>query len=112
MVAHIEGGTRLRVLENRVLRRTFGPRRDEITGEWRKLRIEELNDLKSSTYFSGDQIEKNWMGGAHSTYGARSGVYRVLVGQPEGKRPLGINGRIILRCILRKWDFSTWTGSI
>jgi hypothetical protein len=83
LVAHIEGGTRLRVLENRVLRRIFGPRRGEITGEWRKPHIQELNDLNSSTYFSGDQIEKNWMSGAHSTCGARSGVYRVLVGKPE-----------------------------
>ena len=39
---------RLRVLENRVLRRIFGPKRDEVTGEWRKLRNEELNDLHSS----------------------------------------------------------------
>ena len=39
---------RLRVFENRVLRRMFGPKRDEITGEWRRLHIEELNDLYSS----------------------------------------------------------------
>ena len=48
MVAHIEGGTRLRVFENRVLRRIFRPKRDEVTGEWRKLHNEELNDLYSS----------------------------------------------------------------
>ena len=47
MVADIEGGTRLRVFENRVLR-IFGPRRDEVTGEWRRLHNEELNDLYSS----------------------------------------------------------------
>jgi hypothetical protein len=51
----------------------------------------------------GDQIENNEVGGACSTYGERSGVYRVLVGKPEGKRPLerpGVDGRIILRLIL------------
>jgi len=48
LVAHIEGGTRLRVFENRVLRRIFRPKRDEVTREWRKLHNEELNDLYSS----------------------------------------------------------------
>jgi hypothetical protein len=56
---------RLRVFENRVLRRIFGPKRDEVTGEWRKLHNEELNDLYSSTmHYLGDQITKNEMGGA------------------------------------------------
>jgi len=48
--------------------------------------------------------------------GERRGVYRVLVGKPEGKRPLGgtpgVDGRIILRWIFRKWDVGVWTGSI
>ena len=48
MAAHIEGGARLRVFENRVLRRIFGPKRDEVTGEWRKLHIEERIDLYCS----------------------------------------------------------------
>jgi hypothetical protein len=48
LVVHIEGGTRLRVFEKRVLRRIFGPKRDEVTGEWRKLHNEELNNLYSS----------------------------------------------------------------
>jgi len=51
---------RLRVFENRVLMRIFGPKRDEITKEWRKLHNEELNDLYSSpNIFSGDKIGKN-----------------------------------------------------
>ena len=51
------------VFENRVLRRIFGPKTDKITGEWRKLHNEELNDMYSTKYCSGDQIEKNEMGG-------------------------------------------------
>jgi len=54
---------RLRVFENRVLRRIFGPKRDEVTREWRKLHNEELNDLLTQ-YCLGDKIEKNEVGGA------------------------------------------------
>jgi hypothetical protein len=48
LVAHTDGRTRLWVFENKVLMRIFGPKRDEVTGEWRKLHNEELNDLYSS----------------------------------------------------------------
>jgi hypothetical protein len=71
-----------------VLRRIFGPRRDEVTGEWRKLHNEELNDLFTQ-YCSGDKIENNEMGRACSTYGEGRGLYRDLVGKPERNRPLG-----------------------
>jgi len=58
------------VFENRVLRRIFGPKREEVTGEWRKLHNEELNYLYCSpSVVSGDKIEKNEMGGACSAYG-------------------------------------------
>jgi hypothetical protein len=61
---------RLRVFEHRVLRRIFWPKRDEVTGEWRRLHNEELNDLYSSpNIIRGDQIEKTEVGGACSTYG-------------------------------------------
>ena len=61
---------RLRVFENRVLRRIFGPKRDEVTGEWRKLHNEELNNLYSSpNIVQVKEIKKNEMGGASSTYG-------------------------------------------
>jgi hypothetical protein len=81
---------RQRVFENRALRRIFGPKRDEITGGWRKLRNEGLNDLYSSPNIV--QVIKlgrtRWEG-----YVARMreerGVNRVLVGNREGKRPLG-----------------------
>jgi len=52
-----------------VLKRIFGPKRNVVTGDWRKLHNEELNDLYFSKYCSGDQIEKNEMGGACSVYG-------------------------------------------
>ena len=56
---------RLRMFENRVLKRIFVPKRDKVTGEWRILHNEELNDLYPLTqYFLGNQIKKNEMGGA------------------------------------------------
>jgi len=78
------------VFENRVLRRIFGPRRDEVTGEWRKLHNEKLNDLCSSpnTVQVITLRRMRWVGyGAYM--GHRRGVFWVLVGKPEGKRPLG-----------------------
>jgi hypothetical protein len=106
----------LRVFQNRVLRRLFRPKRDDVTGEWRKLYNEVLNDL----YYSPNIIRviklrrMRWAGQGHIvSMGERRGVNRVLVGKPEGKRPLGRHrdGRIILRWIFRKWDVGTWTGS-
>jgi hypothetical protein len=69
---------RLRVLENRVLRRITGPKRDEVTGEWRKVHNQELNNL-----YSGDQIEKNKIKVACSTYGGKERCIKDLVGKPE-----------------------------
>jgi hypothetical protein len=84
---------RLRVLENGVLRRIFGSKRDEVTGEWRKLHNEELNDLYSSP--SIIQVTKlrsmGWVGHA-AHIGERRVAYRVLLGKPEGKRPRGYPG--------------------
>jgi len=81
---------RLKVSENRVLRRIFGPKRDEGTGVWRKLHNEELNDLYSSPNIVG-VIKSRGMrwAGLVALMGERRGVHRVLVGKPEGKRPLG-----------------------
>ena len=71
-------------------RKIFGPRRDEVTGEWRKLRNEERNDLYSSSNIVR-MIKSRRMRWARyvARMGERRGVYRVLVGKPEGKRPLG-----------------------
>jgi len=78
------------VFENGMLRRIFGPKRDEVTGEWRKLHNEELNDLYSSSNI--DRVIKwrrmRWTGHVACMEEGRS-VYRVLVGNVEGKRPLG-----------------------
>ena len=77
---------RLRVSGNRKI---FGPKMVDVTGEWRKPHNEELNELYSSpNIIRVIKIQKNEMGGACSMYGERRGAYRVLVGKPEGKRPL------------------------
>ena len=81
---------RLRVLENRVLRRIFGPKGDEVTREWGKLHSEELNYLFSlNNVWVMTSRRMRWAGHvAHM--GERRGVlFRVLVGKPEGKRPRG-----------------------
>jgi hypothetical protein len=73
---------KLRVFENRVLRRIFGPKRDEVTGEWRKLRTEELNDnVLLTQYCSRNKIEKNEMGGACSAYGGEERLMRGFDGE-------------------------------
>ena len=81
---------RLSVFENRVLRRIFGPTRDEVTREWRKLHNEELNDLYCSpNIFLVITLRKMRWAGNVARMRHRRGVFRVLVGKPEGKRPLG-----------------------
>jgi len=80
----------LRVLEKMVLRRIFGPRREEVTGEWRRLHNEELNDLYSSpNIVRGIKSRRMRWAGHVARMGEEMGVYRVLVGKPEGRRPLG-----------------------
>jgi hypothetical protein len=83
------------VFENRVLRRIFGPMRDEVTGEWRKLYNEDLNGL----YCSSNMVRVvksrriRWAGHV-ARMGEKRGLYRVLVGKHEGKRLIG---RLMLR---------------
>jgi len=81
---------RLRVFENRVLRRIFGPERDEVTGEWRILHNEELNYLYSSPNFVRviKSRRMSWAGHV-ARMGEGRGLYRILVAKPEGMRPLG-----------------------
>ena len=81
---------RLRVSENRVLRRVFGPKRDEVTGEWRKLYNEELSDLYALPNIVRVVKSRRMRWAGHvARMGEGRGVYRVLVGKPERKRPLG-----------------------
>ena len=80
---------RLRANENRVLRRIFGTKRDEVTGEWRKLHNEQLNDLYCSpSIVRVIKYRRIRLAGHVARLGGKRGVYRVLVGKPEGKRPL------------------------
>jgi hypothetical protein len=78
---------RLSVFENRVLRGIFGPKRDEMTGQWRKLHNEELRDLYSSP--STIRIIKSrrmrWAGHVEQTNGEKRNSYRMLVGKPSRK---------------------------
>jgi hypothetical protein len=95
------------MFENRVLRRIFGPKRDEVTGEWRKLHNEELNDLysspnivrviKSRTRWAG-HIARMERGDACTGFMWGKLRERDRWGDP------GLDGRIILRWIFRKWD--------
>ena len=89
LVADIEGGTWAEGFENRVLRSVFGPKRDEVTGEWRKIHNEELSDLYSLPNIVRMVKSRRMRWAGHVVrMGQGRGVYRVLVGKHEGKRPL------------------------
>jgi hypothetical protein len=93
--------SRLRVFENRELRRIFGLKGDEMTGEWRRLHNEEIYALYSSPNIIWviKSRKLRWAGHV-ACMGKRRVAYRVLVGKPEGKRPLvrpGVDVRIILK---------------
>ena len=105
---------KLRLFENMVLRRIFGPRREEVMGERRRLHNEELNDLYCSPNIV--RVIKSrimrWAGHV-ARMGEERGVYRVLVGKLEGRRPLGRPRRRWvdkLGWISRRWDGGVWTG--
>jgi hypothetical protein len=104
---------RLRVFENRMLRRIFGPKRDEVTGEWRQ-RTEELNDLSVLTHYGvDDKIENNEMGRACSAVGGGRDVYSVWVGKLEGKRSPGRPRRSWednIKIDLQEVGCGGWTG--
>jgi hypothetical protein len=102
------------VFENRVLR-IFGPKRHEVTRDWRKLRYEELNDLYSS-FNIVRMIKSRRMGlvGHVARMGERRRVYRVLLGKPEGKGPLERPRRRWednIKMDLQEVDVWVWNGS-
>jgi hypothetical protein len=81
---------RLRVFENRVLRRIFGPKRDEVTGESRSLHNQELNGLHSSPNVIRVIKSRRMRWAGHVTHvGEKREAYRILMGRPEGRIPLG-----------------------
>ncbi|PNF36118.1 hypothetical protein B7P43_G10966, partial [Cryptotermes secundus] len=103
---------RLSVFENRVLRGIFGPKRAEVTGGWRKLHNEELHNLHSSPSIirTIKSRRMRWMGETRN-------AYRILVGKPEGKRPLGRPRRAWadnIKMELREigWDGMDWINLV
>jgi hypothetical protein len=78
------------VFENRMLRKIFGTKRDEVTGDWRKLHNEELHNLYSSPSIIRMMKSRRMRWTGHvAGMGEKRNAYRILVGKPEGKRPLG-----------------------
>ena len=105
---------KLRVFENMVLRRIFRPKRDELTGEWRRLHNEELNGLYSSPNIVRviKSRRMRWAGHVARMEEERE-AYRVLVAKPEERDrwgDLGVDGWIILGWISRRWVVGMWTG--
>jgi hypothetical protein len=100
------------VFENRILRRIFGPRRDEVTGEWRKLHNEELHNLYSSPDIIRQMKARQMRWARHvERMGEERKVYKVLVGKPKGNRPLGrkrCRWKDEIRMDLRKISWAVW----
>jgi len=104
------------VFENRGLRKIFGPKRDEVTGECRKLHNEDLNDLYSSpNIVRMIKFRRRRWAGHVARMGGEERCIQGFGGENCGRNHLvdtGVDGRIILRWILRKWDVGIWTGSV
>jgi len=112
----LRGDHKLKVFENRVLRGIFGPKIDKVRGEWRRLYNEELNDLYSLLNII--QVIKSrrmrWVGQV-ACMGEWRGAYKVLVREPEGKRPLGRSKCIWednIKMDLQEMRWGLWTGLI
>jgi hypothetical protein len=96
------------MFENRVLGKTFVPKRDEVTGKWRRLHNEKPYGLHSSrnTTRVTESRTVSWAGHV-ACMGEQRGAYRVLIGIPDGKRPFGrpaADGKIILKWMFKNWN--------
>jgi hypothetical protein len=105
---------RLRVFENRVLRRIFGPKRDEVMGDWRKLHNGKLHNLYSLPDIIRQSKSRRMRWAGHvACIGEERNLYRVLVGKPEGKNHLedqGVDGRIGSKWTIERWVGGAWSG--
>jgi hypothetical protein len=103
---------RLRVFENRVLRGIFGAKRDEVTGEWRKLHNAELNDLECSPNIIRVVKSRRWARQV-ARMGKRRGacgVWRGKLSERDNSMYPGVDIKIILRLIFRNLDVVAWSG--
>jgi len=111
----LRGERRLRVFENRMLRRLFGPKSDEVTGELKKLHNEELDVLYSSpSIVRVIKSRRMRLTGHVARMRERRGIHMVLVGKPEGKRPLGRprhRWEDNIKMGLQEVGCGVWTGS-
>jgi hypothetical protein len=101
---------RLRVFEKSVLRRIFGPKRDKVTKEWKKLHNEELNDVYCSPNIV--RVIKSWYVAWMRRGEVCTEIWWENLRERDHWGDPGVDGRIILRWIFRKWDVGVWTGLI